>query len=159
MSVKVLNMEITKLFAIAAVLGVASHQCFFKRVEVDTHPVLIAVSFLTAPFAVKHILSNYFQQHAQITSGTSFLVVGCFLISLWTSMLLYRAFFHPLKNFRGPLPAKLSKIWALMQTAKSGLKWYQVNAALHQEYGDYVRTGLSPRSSSIASAMLISIIP
>ena len=136
-------MEAEELCAIAAILGLVAHQCFFRRVEVDTHPLLIALAFIGAPFAVKHILSNYFQQYAQMTCGTSFLIVGCFLFSLWTSMLLYRAFFHPLNKFRGPMPAKLSKIWAFVQTAKTGLKWYRVDAVLHQEYGDYVRTGMS----------------
>ena len=136
-------MEAEKLCAIAAILGLVAHQCFFKLVEVDTHPLLIALTFIAAPFAVKHILSNCFQKYAQITSETSFFAVGCFLFSLWTSMLLYRAFFHPLNKFPGPTPAKLSKIWAFVQTAKTRLKWYRVDAVLHQEYGDYVRTGMS----------------
>jgi hypothetical protein len=134
-------METMMLFAVAAILGVVAHQCFFKRVEVDTQPLLIVGVFAGAPFAVKHILSSYFQQYAEITTGISYLVVVCFTGSLWTSMLLYRAFFHPLNKFPGPFPAKLSKLWALVQTAKTGLKWHQVDAALHQHYGDYVRIG------------------
>jgi hypothetical protein len=138
------KMEAMKLFAIAAFFGFVAHRCFFKQVEVDTHPLLVATTFLGAPFAVKHVLSSYFQQYSETTLGTSFLIVGCFLLSLWTSVLLYRTFFHPLNNFPGPFPAKLSKVWALTQVAKTGLKWYQVDATLHQKYGDYVRTGMSP---------------
>lgn len=136
------KMEATELFAVAAGLGIVAHLCFFRRFEVDTHPLLIAVCFSAAPSAVRETLSTYFQQYAHITTRTSVVTVGCFVLSLWTSMLLYRAFFHPLKTFPGPRPAKLSKIWAFVQTAKTGLKWYQVDEALHQEYGDYVRTGL-----------------
>lgn len=145
-------MEATELFGIASVLGVVAHQSFFKRVEVDTHPLLIGVGFAATPFAIDHLLSNYFQNHPQITIRISFLVVGCFILSIWMSMLLYRAFFHPLNKFPGPTPAKLSKIWALVQAAKTGLKWYQVDNALHHKYGDYVRTGGFPTSYSITHA-------
>lgn len=143
------------LFRSAAILGTLAHQFFFKRVEVDTHPLLIALTFLGAPYAVKHVLSSYFQQYAQVTIRTSFFVVGCFLLSLWASMLLYRAFFHPLNKFPGPSPAKLSKLWALTQTAKTGLRWYQVDTSLHQRYGDYVRTGLSPQFSQKTTWVLL----
>lgn len=136
------KMEATELFAVAAGLGIVAHLCFFRRIEVDTHPLLIAVCFSAAPFAAREVLRTYFQQYGHITTRTSVVTVGCFVLSLWTSILLYRAFFHPLKNFPGPRPAKLSKIWAFLHTAKTGLKWYQVDEALHQEYGDYVRTGL-----------------
>jgi hypothetical protein len=139
-------MDTTTLFAAAAISGVVAHLGFFKRVEVDTHPLLIAVAFLGAPFAIKQLLNSYFDQYAEITIGTSYLVVGCFLSSLWASMLIYRAFFHPLHEFPGPVPAKLSKIWALTQTIKTGMRWYQVDVALHQKYGDYVRTGLAPKT-------------
>lgn len=145
-------MEVITLFAAATLSGFIAHHVFFKRVEVDTHPLLIAIAFAVAPFAVKHVLSSYFQQYAEITIGASFLVVGCSLLSLWTSMLVYRAFFHSLNKFPGPFPAKLSKFWALSQTAKSGLKWYQVDEELHHRYGDYVRTG---ESQSIPAIMLV----
>ena len=144
----VANMDTMEPFAVAGLLGIVSHQCFFKQIEVDTYPLAIALAFLGAPFAVKHILNNYLQQYARITTGNSFLLVGCYLFSLWTSMLLYRAFFHPLNKFPGPRLAKLSKIWALVQTAKTGLKWYRVDVALHQKYGDYVRTGMFPKKIS-----------
>jgi cytochrome P450 family 628 len=136
-------MEVTILFVAAVISGVVAHQCFFKRVEVDTHPLLIAIAFLGAPFAVRHVLRSYFQQYADITIGTSYLLVGCCLLSIWTSMFFYRAFFHPLNKYPGPFLAKLSKLWAFSQTAKTGLKWYQVDEALHKKYGDYVRTGRS----------------
>jgi hypothetical protein len=136
-------MGVTKLFSAAALSGVVAHLGFFKRVEVDRHPLLIVFAFLGAPFALKKLLSTYFQEYAEITVGTSCLVVGYFLLSLWTSILVYRAFFHPLNKFPGPVPAKLSKLWALTQLIKTGMKWYQVDAALHKKYGDYVRTGLA----------------
>jgi hypothetical protein len=137
-------MKTTTLFAAAALSGVIAHHVFFKRVEVDTRPLLIAITFFSAPSALKYFLSSCSPQHAGITYGTSFVIVLCFVLSLWTSMLVYRAFFHPLDKFPGPFPAKFSKLWAFWQTAKTGMKWYQVDEALHKQYGDYVRTGSFP---------------
>lgn len=144
------------LFGAAAISGIVAHQCFFKRVEVDTHPLLIAVGFLAAPVAVKQVLGKCFEQYADISSGTSVLVVACFILSLWTNILFYRAFFHPLGQFPGPFPAKLSKIWALAQAVKSRLQWYHVNVDLHRKYGDFVRTG--PRELSVTDPKAISLI-
>ena len=138
---KATTMDAIILFGAAALFGVVVHQAFFKRVEVDTHPLLIFTAFAGAPFVLKAVLGRCFDQYAGITTLTSISVVACSILSLWTSMLVYRAFFHPLRHFPGPFGARLSKFWALSQTAKSGMRWYQVDEVLHQRYGDYVRTG------------------
>lgn len=129
------------LFSTASLSGILAHQAIFKRFEVDTHPVVIGVVFLGAPFAIAHGLKNYVPRYADSAQLIAFLIVGCFLLSLLTSILVYRALFHPLRDFPGPFSARLSKLWALTQAVKSYLKWYQVDAELHQKYGDYVRTG------------------
>jgi hypothetical protein len=134
--------KVVTLFLTAAFSGVLAHQTLFKRFEVDTHPVIIAVSFLGAPSIVGYVLKNYTVRHAPASQSTAYLLVGAFILSLWMSMFLYRAFFHPLAKFPGPFPAKISKLWALSQAAKTNLKWYQVDNELHQKYGDYVRTGM-----------------
>lgn len=129
------------LFATAAFFGVVAHQILFKRVEVDTHPLIIFVSFLGAPTLVSCLLRSYSTRYVENATSMGVFLVGCFLLSLWISILVYRILFHPLKKFPGPFNAKISKIWALKQAAKTNLKWYQVDSDLHQKYGDYVRTG------------------
>ncbi|KAK0644859.1 Tryprostatin B 6-hydroxylase [Lasiodiplodia hormozganensis] len=137
------------LVATASVSGVFAHQLFFRRVDVDNHPFLL----LAASFALYLALAAFLQaQYAQYTSilashGVAFLLMSSFVTSIWASMLTYRAFFHPLSKFPGPFSARLSKFWAVRQALQSGLKWYKVDAALHEKYGDYVRTG--PRELSI----------
>lgn len=132
------------LVATASVSGVFAHQLFFRRVDVDNHPFLL----LTASFALYLALAAFLQaQYAQYTSilashGVAFLLMSSFVTSIWASMLTYRAFFHPLSKFPGPFSARLSKFWAVRQALQSGLKWYKVDAALHEKYGDYVRTGM-----------------
>jgi len=133
--------NLTTIFATAAVSGVIAHQILFRRVEVDTHPLLIFFFFLGAPLVVSFILQNYSTCYAEFARSLGFLLVATFLLSLGTSILVYRAFFHPLHKFPGPFRGKLTKLWALTQAAKTGLRWYHVDYELHKKYGDYVRTG------------------
>ena len=144
--------NLSTLLATASVTGVVVHQVLFKRVELDPHPLLIAISFLGAPPILAYILKTYTIQYANSSQSTAYILVGCFTCSLWISILTYRAFFHPLSNFPGPFPARLSKLWALTQAAKTHLKWYQVDAELHKQYGDYVRTGFEILISSFLVA-------
>lgn len=145
---KMEQIDLRTLLATAALSGIIAHQLLFKRFEVDTHPVLIFCVFAASPFAVSYL--------ARSSTTTAFLSTGTFLSSLWLSMLFYRAFFHPLRQFPGPFTAKLSKLWGLYQAAKTGLKWYKVDAELHEKYGDYVRTG--PREISVRDPLAIPLI-
>ncbi|PVH70062.1 putative benzoate 4-monooxygenase cytochrome P450 [Cadophora sp. DSE1049] len=128
------------LFAMAALLGVIAHLFVFKRFEVDTHPLLLFVVFSLAPFALQYTLST--------TRLLSCLLTATFTTSLFTSIAIYRVYFHPLRRFPGRPLAKLTQLHSLTLTAKSGLKWHQILQSLHSQYGDYVRTG--PRELSVA---------
>lgn len=88
--------------------------------------------------------------------GTSFTQSTCFeaifrtatsmfwgyLLGVIISITVYRVFFHPLTRtgFPGPWYAPISKIWHVW-AARSGQN-HLVLAALHQKYGDFVRTGM-----------------
>ncbi|KAL4926701.1 uncharacterized protein BDV17DRAFT_149951 [Aspergillus undulatus] len=71
----------------------------------------------------------------------AFLAWSSLVVSLWTSILVYRAFFHPLKDFPGPFGARLSKFWSLTKVLQTNIRWYRTLNALHEQYGDFVRTG------------------
>ena len=49
--------------------------------------------------------------------------------------------FHPLARVPGPLPFKVTKIWMASWCAM-GME-SRLITALHEEYGDVVRTGMS----------------
>jgi hypothetical protein len=126
-----------------AACGFALHQ-FVKRVEIDRYPlsilgVVVAVPFLLA-FCLQHVGVQYARYWTAYTVAV--LVESSAVLSLWTNMLMYRAFFHPLKNFPGPFPARLSKLWSLGKVIESKIRWYRVVGNLKNKYGDYVRTGI-----------------
>lgn len=68
------------------------------------------------------------------------IVSFCFNTGLTLSIGAYRLFFHRLKNFPGPVPAKLSRFYAMSLAAKN-IQYNLEVEKLHQSYGDFVRTG------------------
>ena len=64
-----------------------------------------------------------------------------YLLSLFTSIGLYRIAFHRLSRarFPGPVFARLSKIWHAWACRDS--RNYKVLEGLNKTYGDFVRTG------------------
>jgi hypothetical protein len=111
--------------------AVALHESILRRTEVD-HLTLP----LVATFSTVYWLITYY-----IGFTTAAVVAICFWVPLWLYIGAYRAFFHPLKDYPGPLGAKLSKWWTLKQTWDSKLHYHRVLQRLQREYGDYIRTG------------------
>lgn len=69
------------------------------------------------------------------------LLAGCFNTGVLASMSVYRLFFHRTRNFPGPIPAKLTRFYAMQQSAKN-MQYYKELDEMHAEYGDFVRTGM-----------------
>lgn len=68
-------------------------------------------------------------------------VVGCHILGIYISILLYRGLFHRLLRFPGPILAKLSNFYVTSLSAKS-FQLYKEVEKLHKRYGDYVRIGM-----------------
>ena len=66
--------------------------------------------------------------------------VGCHILAIYGSMLIYRAFFHRLRKFPGPFLARLSNFHVAGLSAKK-VQLYEETERLHKLYGDYVRLG------------------
>lgn len=71
-----------------------------------------------------------------------------FLAGLGISTVVYRLLFHRLRHFPGPLGAKISRLYTVWLTQRSGLRYHLELERLHAEFGDFVRTGLSISSIS-----------
>ncbi|RAK82511.1 cytochrome P450 [Aspergillus fijiensis CBS 313.89] len=79
----------------------------------------------------------------------------CFYAPLFASILIYRAFFHRLRRFPGPVALKLSKLVAAYGNIGKERDFERI-WDLHKQYGDIVRTG--PQELSVLSADAIEVI-
>ena len=130
--------------AIAAAVGVVAHLFFFKRGEHHLHGLrYIQLLVITAVIGVLSIRGQGEPSWQKAIYQVS-TIGSCFLGGLYTSLIVYRAFFHPLNNFPGPYGARLSNFWLSAQL-KDGRAYRKV-AELHAEYGDFVRVGSSDLS-------------
>lgn len=68
------------------------------------------------------------------------LFASCFNAGTLSSIAVYRILFHRCKKFPGPFGAKLSRFYAASLSAKD-VKYYKELAKMHEQYGDFVRTG------------------
>jgi hypothetical protein len=76
------------------------------------------------------------------------------LATLFTSMTVYRIFFHRLSSIPGPISLKISK-WSTVPVDLKGQRAHYIKD-LHEKYGDVIRTG--PREVSINSPSVIAAI-
>ncbi|KAH7313675.1 cytochrome P450 [Stachybotrys elegans] len=136
----------------AAALGLALHHLVFRKGEWHMQaPALFALWALSYPIlaAVEVFLG------AESTSAglkNALLIEGGFAASLFTSIAVYRVFFHRLRGFSGPPLAKVSKLWHSVQCV--GGQNHLVLERLRQQYGDFVRTGPSEITIFTPEAMV-----
>ena len=127
------------LHAIAALSAVLSHLTYFIRGEHHKQAILffkLAV-LLPATFCVLlvHFTSWTTRQGAWLTGS----ITATYFGALWTSMIIYRSFFHRLHHFPGPWLAKVSKLFQVVSNRK--LDSYRNLERWHQIYGKVVRIG------------------
>lgn len=141
--VKVSREELAACFA----AGVLLHLTVFRHGEWDAH----SFTLLEVAAFVQVVLSLFAHQVFSESTIASvqhvMLWAGAAIVGIFSSMVVYRAFFHRLRHFPGPFPARLSTFYMTFRSYQRG-QIYQDVQALHQEYGDYVRVG--PSEISIA---------
>ena len=142
-------METSPLFAAAGftLLGVVSHLTWFIRGE---HFILAPRYFLLTtcgpPLTTAALV--YYLNFTILGAIASIIVCyGSFLTGLFSSILVYRWFFHPLRAFPGPPQAKLTQFWHVSKVIKNIDNFRHLDR-LHAEYGEYVRVG--PNLLSVA---------
>jgi hypothetical protein len=130
------------LLVTAIASGTAFHQ-LVKQVEFDRYPKSILGFVFCSILPLSLFLWNASPEYGSFWSAfkMSCLLISCAVVSLWTNMLIYRAFFHPLNNFPGPFGAKLTKFWGFRKVFESKIRYFKVAGKLQEQYGDYVRAG------------------
>ena len=124
---------------IATALGIISHLSIFIRGEWHMQaPTLVKIHAL---FAGLIFVFGY--SFSKLDLYASFIVTSYISISystgLFTSILIYRKFFHRLRGFPGPWAAGATKFWHVWQ-CRTGQN-HLVIENLRKQYGNIIRTG------------------
>ncbi|KAL3476071.1 cytochrome P450 [Aspergillus californicus] len=131
-------------YTITALAGVFSHLVYFKRGEHHLHGTLYVKLLFTTITAGTATLS-YTQGIAWTTAlSTVSQLFGIYLLGLYSSVLVYRLFLHPLRKFPGPFGARFSTVWLTTQLRNNNL--HTTLLEYHQRYGMFVRIGSSDLS-------------
>lgn len=128
------------LHAIAASCGLLSHLAYFIQGEHHKQAILFSklAVLLPATFCVLlvHFTSWTVGQGAWLTGS----ITATYFGALWSSMIIYRSFFHRLRHFPGPRLAKVSKLFQFFSNVK--LDSYRRLERWHRKYGSIVRIGM-----------------
>ena len=120
-------------------LGVSSHLGIFIRGEWHTRAGLLLRLYLLLFILVSILEYGCHVNGLTQTLLNSLSISICYNVGLFSSITIYRIFFHRLRCYPGPWLASVSKFWHVYQCHKAPN--YLVLDKLHREYGDYVRTG------------------
>lgn len=117
--------------------GVLAHLGIFIRGEWHMRgPYVLMVHFLL-------VLGGYYwlqQKHVvPAPAQTVAMIAGSYLTGLFTSMTIYRLFFHRLRKFPGPVMARVSKLWHVWECL--GSRNYALLDRMYEKYGSVVRIG------------------
>ncbi|KAJ5936752.1 benzoate 4-monooxygenase cytochrome P450 [Penicillium verhagenii] len=115
--------------ALGALLGLAMHHIFFRHGEWHKLAPDILLAHLVS-FIALEILVN----------GGRWIILA-YLAALFSSITIYRLFFHRLNSFPGPVWARMSKIGHVWKVRKSQNHLFLKE--MREKYGDFVRTGPS----------------
>lgn len=124
------------LIVIAAILGPLSHQVWFRHGEHDFYSRFYVLGFVGLEVISFWALSKEYPTSAALVLTK---ITASYMGGLFTSILLYRAFFHPLRRFPGPLAWKITKFTQV--AANQDFHGWKHIYNLHQQYGSFVRTG------------------
>ncbi|KAI1412243.1 cytochrome P450 [Hypoxylon sp. FL1857] len=122
----------------AVMLGVLSHLVVFIRGEWHMQaPTLVKVYslFALAIFIVEYRL----EADVRTSLRTTTIAITSYAAGLFTSIIIYRKYFHRLRHFPGPWVAGATKFWHVWQ-CRTG-KNYLVLEKLRHQYGPIIRTG------------------
>jgi hypothetical protein len=102
-------------------------------------PVLIRLALIVPVIlfaSAYHFAGLGWLEAAKLTA----LALVSYSVSLFTSIVLYRTIFHRLKDFPGPFMFAVSKLWHVYKLVPNSDNYLLLDK-LHQDYGDFVRTG------------------
>jgi tryprostatin B 6-hydroxylase len=137
----------------AVVVGITTHLVYFVQGEHHLYgTTYLQIIAATVPATICIIFRTHQSSIGDAMTEATFLL-GCYLLGLYSSLLIYRLLFHPLKNFPGPVGNKLGNLWFSFQLGNGDA--YKKVFRLHEKYGDFVRVGSSDLSIVHPKAMAV----
>lgn len=124
-----------------ALLGVTFHLSIIPF-EIDTIIRNLLVAYFVSWVGLAVALWNFYSLDLLFAIWKASIAGLAFNVGLGASTIVYRLFFHRLREFPGPLSTKVSRFSTVSSVLKSGVRYYLVLQDLHQIYGDFVRTGM-----------------
>ena len=136
------TMSLPAQCALSAAAGILSHIGVFVRGEHHLRAPFLFRLYVFLAIALFISQSVALSPNTKEAAYTSTLLVSSYAVALFSSMTIYRVFFHRLRAFPGPPLAKVSKLWHMSKVLDA--KQYLFLDSLRMKYGDYVRTGTRP---------------
>lgn len=135
------KLDTRSAYGSALLIGAASHQLFFRFGEWDLYAAQLIFALILANVggtaALVHESPDLGTLAAlRLVSTLVFTTVA----GIFSSMLVYRAFFHRLNRFPGPFMARLSNLY-VTSLSISKFRLFEEVQQLHRQYGDIVRIG------------------
>lgn len=123
---------------VAAILGTLSHLLVFIRGEWHMQAPRIFVVYSLLVLGLLLVSNDTSADNSPRFTPTA-LISSAYATGLFTSISIYRRYFHRLRQFPGPWAAGITKLWHVWQ-CRHGQN-YLVIEELRQRYGPIIRTG------------------
>lgn len=134
-----LSPDFTQVAVTFGLFGFAFHLAV-RNIEIDYRLWRLFSVYLLVWAGLVGIYVNVFGLSWLYALTTAWFAGLCFNVGLVISIGVYRLLFHRLRRFPGPWGARLSRFYAV-RLASKGLQYHLELQKLHEQYGDFVRTG------------------
>ncbi|KAH7313703.1 cytochrome P450 [Stachybotrys elegans] len=128
----------TQLCLGSAFLGVFSHQAVYIRGEWHLRAPRLVQGYSLVAAAIFGVQCRLGTDVVTSLARTG-LIAGSYAAALFSSIIIYRRFFHRLRHFPGPPIASLTKFWHVWKS-RNGQN-HLLLEQLHEKYGPVIRTG------------------